>query len=173
MFESEPEHLFRFRFDGLTEPNLEHLFGFRFEHCSECSEPDRGQSTYDSNCNCKGTHRIAVLNDVVGCLLQVNGKACRNKRAQKCPLIPLVTYESTEPCPSQRRWIAMERCETHVIVIRVLVNEMVVLQVVLCCLWCIIFRNPLIVECKKDKMKSLLTHGTSPIDEDVACLKSQ
>ena len=42
--ESEPEHLFRFRFDGLTEPNLEHLFGFRFEHCSECSEPDRGQS---------------------------------------------------------------------------------------------------------------------------------
>jgi hypothetical protein len=43
--ESEPEHLIRFRFDGLTEPNLEHLFGFRFEHCSECYEPDRGQST--------------------------------------------------------------------------------------------------------------------------------
>ena len=43
--ESEAEHLFRFRFDGLTEPNLEHLFRFRFEHCSECSEPDRGQSS--------------------------------------------------------------------------------------------------------------------------------
>ena len=42
--QSEPEHLFRFRFNGLTEPNLEHLFGFRFEHCLECSEPDRGQS---------------------------------------------------------------------------------------------------------------------------------
>ena len=40
----EPEPLFRFRFDGLTEPNLKHLFGFGFEHCSECSEPDRGQS---------------------------------------------------------------------------------------------------------------------------------
>ena len=42
----EPEPLFRFRFDGLTEPNLEHVFGFGFEHCSECSEPDRGQSRW-------------------------------------------------------------------------------------------------------------------------------
>jgi hypothetical protein len=41
----EPEPLFRFRFDGLTEPNLEHWVRFGFEHCSECSEPDRGQST--------------------------------------------------------------------------------------------------------------------------------
>ena len=43
----EPEPLFRFRFDSLTELNLKHLFGFGFKHCSECSKPDCGQSRYN------------------------------------------------------------------------------------------------------------------------------
>lgn len=51
--------------------------------------------TYNSSCNCKGTHRIAILNDVIDRLLEVNAKARRNKRAHKCPLISLVYDSST------------------------------------------------------------------------------
>ena len=66
--QSEPKHLFRFRFDGLTEPNLEHLFGFRFEHCSECSEPDRGQST-------QAQHSTALSGTMTG-----SGSSCSTLR---------------------------------------------------------------------------------------------
>ena len=49
---------------------------------------------YNSSCNCKGTHRIAILNDIIDRLLEMNAKARRNKRAHKCPLISLM-YDST------------------------------------------------------------------------------
>ena len=56
---------------------------------------------YNSSYNCKGAHRIAILNYVVDCLLEVNSKAYRNKRAQKCPLVPL-KYDSSMNLLSER-----------------------------------------------------------------------
>ena len=44
---TEPEPPFGFMFGGFAEPNPEHYVRFRFEHCSQCSEPDRGQSRED------------------------------------------------------------------------------------------------------------------------------
>ena len=45
---TEPEPPFRFMFGGFAEPNPKQYVRFGFEHCSQCSEPDRGQSTYFS-----------------------------------------------------------------------------------------------------------------------------
>ena len=42
---TEPEPLFGFMFGGFAEPNPEHYVQFGFEHCSQCSEPDCGQSS--------------------------------------------------------------------------------------------------------------------------------
>ena len=42
---TEPEPPFGFMFGGFAEPNPEHYVRFGFKHCSQCSEPDRGQST--------------------------------------------------------------------------------------------------------------------------------
>ena len=42
---TEPEPPFGFMFGGFAEPNTEHYVQFGFEHCSQCSEPDRGQSS--------------------------------------------------------------------------------------------------------------------------------
>ena len=41
---TEPEPPIGFMFGGFAEPNPEHYVRFGFEHCSQCSEPDRGQS---------------------------------------------------------------------------------------------------------------------------------
>ena len=46
---TEPEPPFGFMFGGFAEPNPEHYVRFGFEHCSQCSEPDRGQSTTTAN----------------------------------------------------------------------------------------------------------------------------
>ena len=46
---TEPEPPFGFMFGGFAEPNPEHYVQFGFEHCSQCSEPDRGQSTSHSS----------------------------------------------------------------------------------------------------------------------------
>ena len=46
---TEPEPPFGFMFGGFAEPNPEHYVWFGFEHCSQCSEPDRGQSNGDQH----------------------------------------------------------------------------------------------------------------------------
>ena len=54
---TEPEPPFGFMFGGFAEPNHEHYVQFRFEHCSQCSEPDRGQSNWESGCDNAGFRR--------------------------------------------------------------------------------------------------------------------
>jgi len=109
---------------------------------------------------------MAILNDIADRLPEVNGKARRNKRAQKCSLVSL-RYDTVR---EDDLWKKERNFETHRIIFRFLVNETVVLQVVLCRLLSISFLNSLTFECKKDKTKSFLTHGTTPVNEDVACL---
>ena len=117
------------------------------------------------SCNCKATYGIAILNNIINCLLEVNGKACRHKRAHESPLIPL-RYRGTSV---QSKKMNYER-KTHRIIIWILINKTVILQVILCRLRCIFFWYSLAVECEKDKTKSLLTHGTTPVKENIACL---
>lgn len=109
------------------------------------------------------------MNDIIDGLLEMNGKACRKKRAHKCPLVAL-RYESYDSMSVKADNVS-EKQKTHRIIIRVLVYKTVILQVVLCGLWCIFFLNSLMVERKNDQTQSLLTHGTTPVYKDIGGLK--
>jgi len=63
--------------------------------------------------------------------------------------------------------------KTHHIIIRVLVNEAIVFEVVLCSIQCIFLLYSFFIERMEDKTKPLFTHGAPPVSEGVGGLYSQ